>query len=118
MTFYRAKPATRPATARRLIELPDMSCEAPLLVADGDAAEEEPDEEPDDPDDPAAAVAAGAELLPPTEIGPSVAPAVPDTMEPDGFWPGGEVALVALAAAWNASKLLASVGLIANTIPA
>jgi len=52
---------------------------------------------------------------PSTETG---APAVALTMEPEGFSPGpGAVALLAIAACLNASKLFASVGLMANTIP-
>jgi len=103
------------------MELP-VNCAAPLLAADvpeGLALDPELDPDPDpDPDPEAAAVAEAAALLPATETAPSVAPAVPEIALPEGFWPVGEVALVAIAAALKASKLFACVGLMAKTIPA
>lgn len=85
---YKTKPATRPATARMLIEFPDIKCDAPLAAAADElaGAAELP-----------AAVAEGAAL---TDSAASVAPAVPETMLPEGFWPVGEVALVAIAACY------------------
>jgi hypothetical protein len=129
ISFYRAKPATRPATARRLIELPDISCDAPLEeepVEVEPAAEPVSVPEPDEAPVPVAAaplavaVAADSEDAVPsplTETGPSVAPGVPEMIVPEGFWPGGEVLLDVKAAFWKASKLLFAVGLIAKTIP-
>jgi len=114
--FYRAKPAMRPATARRLIELPDINCEAPLeeleveLDVDEGAAPVPVAE--------AAAETADSVAIALAETAPSVAPALPLMIDPEGFWPGaGAVALVAMAACWNASKLFAAVGLMAKTIP-
>lgn len=112
MPFYRDKPAMRPATARRLIELPDIKCEAPL-----EAPDEVAGAPPEVVEAAGPALAADSVATPLAETGP-VASAFPVTMEPEGFWPGaGAVALVAIAACWNASKLFAAVGLIANTIP-
>jgi len=139
----------RLATAKRLMKLPDIKCEAPLVeldVAPAEVAEsvadplseEESDVElaeeapeaaesvatPLPEEELGAALAEGAPAAadavatPLTERAASVAPATPLTMDPEGFWPGaGAVALVAMAACWNASKLFAAVGLMAKTIP-
>jgi len=125
--FYRINPATSPATARTLIELPLINCAAPfevlvdaepVLVPEGDEPEEPA--EPEEPDEPlAAAVTAAWEALPLTETTALVAPAVPERTVPEGFSLGaGSVALVPCAASWKASKLLFAVGLTAKTIPA
>jgi len=88
----------------------------PLPVVDPEEAPE-----PEAPDEPAAAaVADGAVVLPLMERAASVAPAVPEITLPEGFCPTGEVVLVAMAAVWNAEKVLFPVvaALTEKTIPA